>query len=82
MTEGAKDKENRGVEIQSEMQDVQVCEKRRWQWEKKEPLPENYEGLLPNDQSTDKTKKEHLAHHGASSGMTPLSASCICWKSE
>jgi hypothetical protein len=29
VTEGAKDREKRGVEIQSEMQDVQVCEKRR-----------------------------------------------------
>ncbi len=32
--------------------------------------------------TTDKTKKDPLAHHGASSGMTPLSVSCICWKSE
>jgi hypothetical protein len=51
---------------------------------KKEPLAENSEGLLsfPMNNTTDKTKKEPLAHHGASSGMIPLSVSCICWKSE
>ena len=70
---GTKDREKRGMGIQSEMQDFSSVRTKAV----KNILKDCF--LMIN--TTDKTKKEPLAHHGASSGMNPLSVSCVCWKS-
>jgi hypothetical protein len=37
---------------------------------------------FPMINTADKTKKGPFSYHVASSGMNPLSVSCVCWKSE
>ncbi len=50
--------------------------------EKRNPWRKMLKDCFPMINTTDKTKKGALSYHNASSGMTPLSVSCTCWKSE